>query len=79
MGEKLDALEEFRPEGLADRILGYGDIVGLMKDFEREQLTAVEQDAKNAAEIFHLKILKQIKMIQKMGSLDILQISVWEI
>ena len=34
MGEKLDALEEFRPEGLADRILGYGDIVGLMKDFE---------------------------------------------
>ena len=35
MGEKLDALEDFRPEGLADRILGYGDIVGLMQDFER--------------------------------------------
>ena len=34
MGESLDKLEEFRPEGLASRILGMGDIVGLMKDFE---------------------------------------------
>src|SRR5690606_14165485 len=34
MGEELDALETFRPEGLASRILGMGDIVGLMKDFE---------------------------------------------
>ena len=34
MGESLDKLEEFRPEGLASRILGFGDIVGLMKDFE---------------------------------------------
>ncbi|MBA2540809.1 MAG: signal recognition particle protein, partial [Deltaproteobacteria bacterium] len=28
MGEQLDKLEEFRPEGLASRILGMGDIVG---------------------------------------------------
>src|SRR5260370_13652027 len=34
MGESLDKLEEFRPEGLANRILGFGDIVGVMKDFE---------------------------------------------
>ena len=33
MGESLDKLEEFRPSGLAQRILGFGDIVGLMKDF----------------------------------------------
>src|SRR5207244_4997559 len=33
MGESLDKLEEFRPEGLASRILGMGGIVGLMKDF----------------------------------------------
>jgi len=33
MGEALDRLEEFRPEGLASRILGFGDIVGLVKDF----------------------------------------------
>ena len=35
MGEDLKALEPFRPEGLADRILGFGDVVGLMKDFEK--------------------------------------------
>ena len=34
MGEDLENLEEFRPEGLASRILGFGDVVGLMKDFE---------------------------------------------
>ena len=28
MGEDLKALEPFRPEGLADRILGFGDVVG---------------------------------------------------
>ena len=33
MGETLDRLEEFRPEGLASRILGFGDVVGLMQDF----------------------------------------------
>ena len=33
-GESVDRLEEFRPEGLASRILGMGDIVGLVKDFE---------------------------------------------
>ncbi len=33
IGETLDKLDEFRPEGLASRILGMGDIVGLMKDF----------------------------------------------
>jgi len=35
MGETLDKLEEFRPEGLASRILGFGDVDGLMQDFER--------------------------------------------
>src|SRR5678810_284250 len=35
MGETLDRLEEFRPEGIASRILGMGDIVGLVKDFEQ--------------------------------------------
>jgi signal recognition particle subunit SRP54 len=34
MGEEIDKLEVFRPEGMASRILGFGDVVGLMKDFE---------------------------------------------
>ena len=51
VGEKLDALEDFRPEGLADRILGYGDIVGLMQDFERvADKKEAEQDAKKMLE-----------------------------
>ena len=72
MGEKLDALEDFRPEGLADRILGYGDIVGLMQDFERvADKKEAEQDAKKMLEgnFSFEDFLKQIKMIQKMGSL----------
>src|SRR3712207_6341301 len=32
VGEKLEALEEFRPEGMAQRILGMGDILGLVQD-----------------------------------------------
>src|SRR5262249_56045362 len=32
VGEKLDRLEEFRPEGMAQRILGMGDILGLVKE-----------------------------------------------
>ena len=31
VGEKLDALEEFRPEGMAQRILGMGDILALVE------------------------------------------------
>jgi signal recognition particle subunit SRP54 len=39
-GEGLGQLEPFRPEGMASRILGLGDIVGLMDDFKR----AVDED-----------------------------------
>ena len=72
MGEDLKALEEFRPEGLADRILGFGDVVGLMKDFgkvvdEKE----AEQDAKKmlSGNFTFGDFMKQIQMIQKMGSM----------
>jgi signal recognition particle subunit SRP54 len=34
VGEQLDKLEEFRPDGMASRVLGMGDVVGLMKDFQ---------------------------------------------
>ena len=71
MGEGLDKLEEFRPEGLAGRILGFGDIVGLIKDFEG----VVDQDK---AEADAEKILsgnftltdfvEQIRLVRKMGN-----------
>lgn len=36
VGEKLDALEEFRPEGMASRILGMGDIIGLVTEAQQK-------------------------------------------
>ncbi len=72
MGEGMDRLEEFRPEGLASRILGMGDVVGLMKDFE----DVVDEEKAEADAEKMLKgrfnmgdFLEQIKTIQKMGSL----------
>jgi signal recognition particle subunit SRP54 len=71
-GESLDRLEEFRPEGLASRILGMGDIVGLVKDFEE---VVDEKEAEADAERllkgrFGLDdLLKQLKLIQRMGPL----------
>ena len=34
MGESAERLEEFRPDGMASRILGRGDVVGLIQQFE---------------------------------------------
>ncbi len=72
MGETLDKLEIFRPEGLASRILGMGDIVGLMKDFEQvvDEKQAERDTKKLLAGKFTLTdFLEQIKAIQKLGSL----------
>jgi signal recognition particle subunit SRP54 len=72
MGEGVDKLEEFRPEGMASRVLGMGDVVGLMKDFE--QVVDQEKAAEDALRMLEGKFtlddfLTQIKTIQKMGSL----------
>ena len=71
MGEALDRLEEFRPEGLASRILGMGDLVGLMDDFSK----VVDDDHEKTAmrmlqgRFSYVDFYKQIEAIQKMGSL----------
>ena len=71
-GEALDRLEEFRPEGLASRILGMGDIVGLVKDFE-EVVDEKEAEADTERLLegkFGLEdLLKQLRTIQKLGPL----------
>ncbi len=72
MGESLEKLEEFRPEGLASRILGMGDIVGLVKDFE--EVVDAEKAEEDAVRMLKGKFdmqdfLEQIRVIQKMGSL----------
>jgi signal recognition particle subunit SRP54 len=72
IGEKMDALDIFYPERMADRILGMGDIVSLV---ERAQ----EQFDEEAAKKLQKKIqqdtfnfddfLSQIKQIKKMGNM----------
>jgi signal recognition particle subunit SRP54 len=70
MGEGLDKLEEFRPEGLAGRILGFGDIVGLMKDFEQvvDEKKAEEDAQKILSGDFSFEdFVAQIRTVRKMG------------
>ncbi len=72
LGEQLDKFEEFRPDGMASRVLGMGDVVGLMKDFQEvvDEKDATEKAMKMLEGQFSLDdFLEQIKMIQKMGSI----------
>ena len=72
-GEKLEEFEQFYPDRMASRILGMGDIVTLV---ERAQDSIEEGDAEEMASkmakhgLDFEDMLKQFKMIKKMGSLD---------
>ena len=71
-GEKLDAIDQFHPARMADRILGMGDIVSLV---ERAQEQYDEEEAKRlqkkiAKNQFDFNdFLSQISQIKKMGNL----------
>lgn len=71
-GEKMDALDVFHPERMADRILGMGDIVSLV---ERAQEQYDEEEAKRlqkkiAKNQFDFNdFISQIHQIKKMGNL----------
>lgn len=72
MGETTDKLEPFRPEGMAGRVLGLGDVVGLMQGFEEVvDKKQAEQDALRmlSGEFTLDDFLNQVRTIQKMGSL----------
>jgi signal recognition particle subunit SRP54 len=72
MGETTDKLEPFRPEGMASRVLGMGDVVSLIRDFEQvvDQKKAEQDAARMMSGQFTLEdFLNQIRMIQQMGSL----------
>ena len=73
MGEGMDKLEEFRPEGLASRILGMGDVVGLVKQFE--EVIDKDKAEKDAMRMMQGRFtlddfLEQLKMVKKMGSIS---------
>ncbi len=72
IGETTDKFEEFRADGMASRILGMGDVLGLMQDFEQvvDKKKAEEDAARMLQGQFTFDdFLDQIRMIQKMGSL----------
>ena len=73
IGEKIDALEEFHPERVAGRILGMGDVVGLVEKAAEviDQEEAEKLAKKMAKGRFDLEdFAKQLKQINKMGSLS---------
>jgi len=72
VGEKLDALEEFHPDRIAGRILGMGDVVGLVeKAIETVELDKAEAIAKKVKKgAFDLNDLaEQLKQMQKLGGM----------
>ena len=71
-GEKLDALDLFYPDRMAERILGMGDVVSLVERaqqvFDEEQAKIIQQKVKKNSFGFD-DFLAQIKQVQKMGSM----------
>ena len=71
-GEKMDALEDFHPSRIADRILGMGDIVSLV---EKAAQTVSAEDAQKMAKklrkgVFDLEDLRnQLLQMKKMGGM----------
>jgi len=73
MGEKLDQFEPFYPDRLAGRILGMGDIVGLVEKaaeaIDEEEAKRMEEKMRTAS--FDLNdFLSQFKMLKKLGPLE---------
>ena len=71
-GEKMEAIDPFRPSGMADRILNMGDIVSLVdrmqQQYDEEQARELQKKiAKNKFDFNDF--LSQISKIKKMGNL----------
>ena len=73
VGEKLDQFEVFVPDRLAGRILGMGDIVGLVEKaaevFDEEEAERMQRKLRTASFDFN-DFLAQFKMLRKMGPLE---------
>ena len=72
-GEKLDQFELFIPERLAGRILGMGDVVGLVEKaaeaLDEEEAARMERKLRTASFDFN-DFLTQFRMMRKMGPLE---------
>jgi signal recognition particle subunit SRP54 len=73
VGEKLDQFEHFYPERLAGRILGMGDIVGLVEKaaeaIDEEEAQRMEEKLRTASFNFE-DFLSQMRFIKKLGPLE---------
>ena len=71
-GEKMDAVDVFHPERMADRILGMGDVVSLV---ERAQMQFDEEEARKLEKKIRKNkfdfddFMSQIQQIKKMGNI----------
>lgn len=72
-GEKLDAMEIFYPDRLADRILGMGDVLSLIdtvqENIDEEEMQKMSERMMSQSFNYN-DMLKQFKMIKRMGSLS---------
>jgi signal recognition particle subunit SRP54 len=75
VGEKLDRLEEFRPEGMASRIIGQGDLMSLIEKVQRahaeltQEEIARQQEAMQKGSFTLDDFRKQFEQLKKMGPL----------
>ena len=73
VGEKIDDLEAFHPDRLANRILGMGDIVSLVEkasqDLDEEKIRLTEEKIKKGSFTFD-DYLTQLKQMKKMGGME---------
>jgi signal recognition particle subunit SRP54 len=72
MGEKMDALDVFHPDRMADRILGMGDVVSLVEKAQEQfdETEARKMSKKIATDSFGFDdFMNQIQQIKKMGNM----------
>jgi len=73
MGEKLDTLEAFHPDRMADRILGMGDVLSLIEkaqaSFDAEQVEKLNKRIRSM-EFTLDDFVQQLNQVKKMGPID---------
>ena len=73
VSEKIDGLDVFDPKRMADRILGLGDVVGIVKKAEKivDESEAKKMQEKILKNEFNLEDFKvQLSQIQQMGNVN---------
>jgi len=73
IGEKIEQLDVFHPDRIANRILGMGDVVSLVEkasqDLDEEKIKEAEENLKSGS--FSLEdYLKQLRQMKKMGGME---------